>query len=65
MIGTDHLMMVIIILNLSPAGADLLHVIYCVCIGYSGCERDKQLNNLQYLAYMALVFVYQNRFSHR
>lgn len=59
----DQLMMVIIILNLFPAGADLLHMIYCVYIGYSECERDKQLNKFQYLAYMVLVFVYQNRFS--
>lgn len=58
-------MVVIIILNLSPAGADLLHMIYCVYIGYSGCERDRHLNKLQYLAYMALVFVCQNRFSHQ
>lgn len=59
----DQLMVVIVILNPSPAGADVLHMIYCVYIGYSGCERDKRLNKLQYLAYMALVFVCQNRFS--
>lgn len=58
-------MVVIIILNLSPAGADPLHMIYCIYLGHSGCERDKQLNKLQYLAYMVLVFVCQNRFSHR
>lgn len=56
-------MAVIMILNLYPAGPDLLHMIYCVYIGYNGCERDKQLNKLQHWAYMALVFVCQNRFS--
>lgn len=57
-------MVVIIILNLSLAKADLLHIIYYVYIGYGGYEREKKLNKLQHWAYMALVFVCQNRFSH-
>lgn len=64
MISVDQLVVVIIIFNLSLARADLLHMIYCVYIGYSGCERDKKLNKLQHWAYMALVFLCQNRFSH-
>lgn len=60
----DQLMVVTIILHLPPARADLLHMMYYVYMGYSGCERDKQLNKLQYWANMVLVFVCQNRFCH-